>query len=112
MPESNWRYGVAVGLISLASLGQTQDNPEPALENQPVSPSGQSDDGNGTAGQSDEETSDPKDYSAFLTGIESAIRNLVAEEDQTERDRQQERESRDLTGSVAQIRPRPSFPFR
>lgn len=94
MPFRTWVFAVAFGLI--ASLGQAQENVVPSLENDPVGTAGYSESAEGADDQSECEQADGFDYAPALTLIEGAIRDLVADVDHVEAQRQQENEERDL----------------
>jgi len=92
-------FAVAIGL-TLALSGQAQ-NTDPSFEQKPMAETGQSD----TANESDDATKpDIKNSLEVLTaikGIETAIRDLIAEEDKIEADHQRKNEKRDLDAQEA-----------
>lgn len=96
MPRSNWVIAATFGLIFFPASGYAQETQGPSFESNPVSQVGQ----NESSAEGDQAASDQlniaADLAPFLQGIESAIRESVAGEDQAERQRQQEYEERDL----------------
>lgn len=95
MPRSHWIIAVAFGLTVFSpAFGQNED--EPIVENEPASSSEQDEDGNGSDDNGGDEQSFTFDLVPSLGGIESAIRDLKAEEGEAEREQQQRNESRDL----------------
>jgi hypothetical protein len=97
MPSRIRDAAIALGLI-VASLGAlAQEGIEPALESQPVSSPEQEERAN--ARQQDDpgpEQDRAADLLPGIQGIEAAIRDLIAKQDDAERQRQEDREIADL----------------
>lgn len=95
MPRGHWIAAIALGL-TLAFGALAQEAEQPALEGQPISQTGQEQ--STTAGENDtqEQQQPPFSLSSILQGIEAAIRDTIAEEDKADRERQEQREIRDL----------------
>lgn len=88
MPFSRWIIAVAFGLICSASVAQDQTT----TENQPRQEESIAD------GEESAESEQPRaiDPTPALEGIEAAIRDLEAEIDEVEKDRQRKNERRDV----------------
>ncbi len=92
MPIRTWLYVIALGV----AFSATSVWPQVAIEDEPVGETGQENSGdNGDAATQEDETGTP-DIIPALQGVESAIRDLISEEDKIEADRQRDNESRDL----------------
>lgn len=99
MSFRTWLYVFAFGIALAASVAaQVGDT---SIEQQPVAETGQGDgsDENDEATQPD--VTNSPDILTAIEGIESAIRDLIAEEDQIEAERQRQNESRDLNAQEA-----------
>lgn len=95
MPSRPWIAGVAIGL-ALASAALAQEPSDPVLEREPV-PEPRQEQGTATGQENGgEEQQPPADITPVLQGIEAAIRDLIAEEDQNQREREEQREITDL----------------
>lgn len=92
----SWLLAVALGLTLAPSWCGAQEAPEAAVEGQPVTEPGQQESGPTGETNAPSEDAEPPDLAPSLQGIEAAIRDLIAEEDEIERQRQEEREIRDL----------------
>jgi hypothetical protein len=98
MSVRTWLYVFTLGLI-LAWSGQAWS--QPTIEDEPIRQNKQEDGStNGDAGTQNDVTRS-QDVLLAVKGIETAIRDLIAEEDQAEADRQRQNESRDLNAQEA-----------
>ncbi len=88
MFKSRWIVAIAFGLI--ACLGAAQEQPTPKDQPRQSESANNADDG----GQ--ENQSETIELTSALDRIETAIRDLIAEEDKTEQERAREQASRDL----------------
>jgi hypothetical protein len=88
MPFRTWLYAVAFGLALSTeySFAQTTSEDEPRQEESAA------DSDNGSENQN----TDPVDLTPALENIETAIRDLIAEEDKIAAEAQEGREQRDL----------------
>lgn len=97
MLKRYWIIIVAFGITTtIPSLGYSQEPLGPALESEPISGDG---DGERTADpdeNSDAPIGEAEQIAPSLESIERAIRELIPQEDQAERKRDQDREIRDL----------------
>ncbi len=92
-----FRYiAIAIGLIFFGPLVLAQESQEPALESQPIAEPRQEDSTSTGQRSSSNEPDNSVSYVPVLKGIESAIRDLIAEEDKIERERQKNQKVRDL----------------
>ncbi|MEP0320888.1 hypothetical protein [Bauldia litoralis] len=90
-------YVIAIGGLALwIGPAWSQDQPEPAIEREPIATVGQQESGPTGENDTPEEQPQAPDYSAILESIETAIRELIPEENQNERQRQEQREIDDL----------------
>ena len=96
MPSRAWIATVAVGITFWVISSYAQETTNPALEGEPI-PNARQEQG-ASAGEDDtaNEEESPTDITPFLQGIEAAIRDLIAEENEIERQRQEDRDVRDL----------------
>jgi hypothetical protein len=87
---------IALGLIVALPAALAQERIEPALESQPMPSPGQQE--SDRASQQDTAPAQvrPSDLLPGIQGIEAAIRDLIAEDDEIARQRQENREVRDL----------------
>lgn len=87
---------IAFGLIFFASLAQAQDQRDATLESQPVADHGQEKSATAGAESTSDKVENTLDYTSALESIESAIRELIADEDEVESERKKNQEKRDL----------------
>lgn len=98
MSKRSWVAGVAIGLTCLASLAQ--ETAPPPVKGEPISEIGQEQGAPASDDNAQEDQLTPVDITPSLQRIEAAIRDLIAEEDKIERERQEEREIRDLNAQM------------
>lgn len=97
MLNRKWFVATAFGLACIAAPLHAQDLPDPAVEDQPIpvpvpeqaSPAGEQD-------ARPEQQGRVPDLTPAIQGVESAIRQLLAEESRSEKQQQEERDIRDL----------------
>lgn len=90
---------LALGMIVAAPGALAQERIEPALEEQPEEPvATERQEKGGATGQQDAAPEQERaiDFLSGIQGIEAAIRDLIAEEDEIARQRQEDREISDL----------------
>lgn len=101
MSIRHWVAAIAFGLILAAQSAHAQDDLKSAVQEQP-SAERNAEEGEATSDDSgSDQQPDTMDPTPALERIESAIRDLVAEEDEIERQRQMERDGRDLDAQEA-----------
>lgn len=96
MSKRNWIAATAFGLIISAFSADAQELAQPSLKGEQIAAPGQ-EQGGSTSDQN--ATPEPSYAERFLTAIERiepAIRKLIAEEDEIDRKRQEDRDNRDL----------------
>jgi len=91
-----WHIVLAVGLALYASLAYSQDQPDAALEREPITEPRQDEGAAARQGDAQNEDRAIPDYTPAFERIESAIRDLVSEKDENARQRQDNREKDDL----------------
>ncbi|TMM55396.1 hypothetical protein [Sulfitobacter sabulilitoris] len=99
MSFRTWLYVFAFGIALAASVAAQEV--DPALKQQPVTESGQGDATNDSNEAAQPNVANSPEILAAIKGIEAAIRDLIAEEDQIETERQRKNESRDLNAQEA-----------
>ena len=95
MSKRAWLAGVALGLIISGAEGWAQDN----AENQPR----QSESAAESDGDTAEDQPAAPDLLPALSGIESAIRDLISEEDAANQQEQERRDKRDLAAQEGMV---------
>lgn len=96
MPFRDWLLIATLALTISAGPGAAQEPSGTALEGEPIAPVGE--DHGGAEGQQPaaDQQGATVDLAPFFQGIESAIRDTIAVENNAERERQQQNEERDL----------------
>lgn len=90
-----WIAAIALGLGVTSSALAQQEQPT-AVEDSPITKPRQEQSASTSNKDSSQQQESPADLAPALNRIESAIRDLIAEEDQTQRRNQEAREQRDL----------------
>ena len=95
-PRSYWGVILALGLGLSCWSGHAQETSKPTLESQPETKPRQSQSNTGGEDQSSQEEISAPDITPALKGIETAIRELIAEKNEDQSQREEERDRRDL----------------
>jgi len=87
---------IALGLIVTVPDTLAQEAAQPALESQPIPRERQEESGSASQQDASPEQASAPDLLSAIQGIETAIRDMIAEEDNIARQRQEDREISDL----------------